>query len=378
MKLNRRETFRLAALSTLLATSLASAHAGDLSSTSDSWLRVGKVFTSTNANNNEVLVYDQTDNGLSLIARVATGGQGTAAGLGSQGAVTISQNGRYLFVVNAQSSTVSTFALYGRELTLVSVVPSGGLNPISVAEHDGLVYVLNAQGNGGVAGFRNVHGTLTPIPGAQGALSVSTGAAPAQVSFANDGDTLIVTEKATNKLTSYRVKPDGLLSAPVVTAASGTTPFGFAVDKRDHLIVSEAFGGAANASAVSSYKLTEWSARPVLVSASVPTTQTAACWVALTPNGRFAYVTNAGSGTVSSYKVSPQSGKIALQQAAAGNVGQGSTPIDAAVSSDGQHLYVLGAGNLAITSFEVQANGALLSAARASGLPRGVVGLAAN
>lgn len=378
MKLNRREVFRLAALSTLLAAGLSSAHAGDLSSTSDSWLRVGKVFTSTNASNNEVLVYDQTDTGLSLIARTSTGGQGTGAGLGSQGAVTLSQDGRFLFVVNAQSNSVSTFALHGRELRLASVVSSGGLGPISVAEHDGLVYVLNAQGNGGVAGFRNVHGTLTAIPGAQGTLSVSTGAAPAQVSFSSDGDKLIVTEKATSKLTSYRVKGDGLLSAPVVTASSGTTPFGFAVDKHDHLIVSEAFGGAANASAVSSYKLTEWSTRPVLVSASVPTTQTAACWVALTPNGRFAYVTNAGSGTVSSYKVSPQSGKIALQQATAGNVGQGSTPIDAAVSSDGQHLYVLGAGNLAITSFEVQADGILLGATSATGLPRGVVGLAAN
>lgn len=378
MKLNRREVFHLATLGALALAGLGSAHAQDIASASDNWLRVGKVFTSTNASSNEVLVYDQTDKGLALIARAATGGQGTGAGLGSQGAVTLSQDGRYLFVVNAQSNTVSTFALHGRQLKLASVVSSAGLNPISVAEHDGLVYVLNAQGNGGVAGFRNIHGTLTPIQGAQGALSVATGAAPAQVSFSSDGDKLVVTEKATNKLTSYRVSGSGLLSAPVITPSSGTTPFGFAVDKHDHLIVSEAFGGAANASAVSSYKLTEWSARPVLLSASVPTTQTAACWVALTPNGRFAYVTNAGSGSVSSYRVSPQTGKITLQQAAAGIVGQGSTPIDAAVSSDGQHLYVLGAGSLAITSFEVQSDGALLNASSASGLPHGVVGLAAN
>lgn len=376
MNIPRRTALTLAGVALASATLGAPAFAHD----SDEWLRFGKVFTSTNSANNELLVYARDDDGaLTLVIRASTNGQGMGASLGSQGAVTLSQDGRHVFVVNAQSNTVSTFAIHGRELRLTSVVDSGGVGPISVTEHDGLVYVLNAQGAGNVAGFRNEHGTLIAIPGASGALSAAGGTNPAQVGFSSDGDTLLVTEKGTNKLTSYRVNRDGSIGAPIVTASSGTTPFGFAFDRRDHVLVSEAFGGAANASAVSSYKFVDWApAHPITVSASVKTTQTAACWVAITPNGKFAYVSNAGSGTVSSYGIAPLTGKIALQQAAAGSVGSNGAPIDATVSADGRSLYVLGAKNLAISSFQIQRDGTLVPGAVAGGLPSGVVGLAAN
>ncbi|MDE2593040.1 MAG: beta-propeller fold lactonase family protein [Burkholderiales bacterium] len=373
---SRRHILKWTGLALALSVMGSGAQAQDM----DNWLRFGKVFTSTNAANNELLVYSRDESGaLKLVAKAATNGQGTGAGLGSQGAVTLSQDGRFIFVVNAHSNTVTTFALHGRDLRLMSVVDSGGLGPVSVTEHEGLVYVLNAQGAGNIAGFRNHHGTLTPVSGSHGALSASGGTGPAQVGFSSDGDVLVVTEKATNKLVTYRVKADGGVGAPVVTLSAGATPFGFAFDHRDHLIVSEAVGGAVNASTASSYKFTDWmSARPTLVSGQVATTQTAACWVAITPNGKFAYTTNAGSGSVSSFAITPMSGRITLSQAVAGTTGAGSAPIDAAVSADGRSLYVLGAKSLAISSFEIQRDGQLISGAVAGGLPVGTVGLAAN
>jgi hypothetical protein len=45
-------------------------------------------------------------------------------------------------------------------------------------------------------------------------------------------------------------------------------------------------------------------AQPVVVSASIRDTQGSACWVAITPSGRFAYVANTGSSSVSSYRIS--------------------------------------------------------------------------
>lgn len=379
MNPTRRHVFKAITLaiawSSIMASSAASAHGGD-----DADL-VDQVYTSTNAASNELLVYARTTQGdLTLRTRVATLGQGTAAGLGSQGAVTLSEDGRHLFVVNAASNTVSTFSLRGSEPRLVSVVDSGGLAPISVAEHDGLVYVLNAQGSGNVAGFRNVQGTLTPLyrqPTAP--LSAAGGTNPAQVGFSHDGNTLVVTEKGTNQILTYRVRGDGSVAAPVVHASSGTTPFGFAFDPRDHLIVSEAFGGAANASAASSYSL---GATPLggfrLVSASVPTGQSAACWVVLTPNGRHAFTTNAGSSSLSRFDVSPATGKLSLSAGVAGSIGTGGTPIDAAMSSGGRYLYVLGAGSHGISSFQVRADGELVSGGFVGGLPAGSVGLAAN
>lgn len=344
----------------------------------DDGFRAGRVFTSTNAvAGNELLVYAAAaDGSLALRARLATHGQGTGTGLGNQGAVTLSGSGRHLFIVNALSNTVSTFAVRRNGLELRSTVDSGGQRPISVTEHDGVVYVLNAEGAGNVTGFRNIAGHLHALPGSTQPLSAAGGTGAAQVGFSPDGDVLLVTEKATNKLTSYRVRRDGRIDAPVTTASAGATPFGFAFDRRGHALVSEAFGGAANASAVSSYGFEDWApAKPTLISASIGTTQTAACWVVVTPNGRHAYVTNTGSGTISSYGVQ-RNGKLALAQAVAATSGAG--PIDAAISADGRALFVLNAGGNSITAFSIARDGALAPTGSASGLPAGANGLAAN
>jgi Lactonase, 7-bladed beta-propeller len=124
-----------------------------------------------------------------------------------------------------------------------------------VTAHDGVVYVLNANGAGNITGFRNLQGVLMLLAGSSRPLSAAAGTGLAQVGFSPDGDVLLVTEKGSNKLTSYRVTGDGTTDAPLVTASSGITPFGFAFDRRGHALVSEAFGGAANRSALSSYGL---------------------------------------------------------------------------------------------------------------------------
>ena len=177
--------------------------------------RSGMVFTSSNSSEvNELLVYGADAAGsFDLRFRAKTGGLGSGAGLGSQGAVTLSGDGRFVFVVNAGDNTVSTFRVTSNAIRLVSNVPAGGVHPISVTERNGLVYVLSDGGNGNVAGFRNVRGVLQPIEGAVFGLSQAGGAAPAQVGFSTDGDTLVVTEKGTNKLSSWAVQADGTLGA---------------------------------------------------------------------------------------------------------------------------------------------------------------------
>lgn len=343
----------------------------------DDGFRSGHVFTMSNAAaGNELLVFAAgRDGALTLRQRLSTQGVGSGGGLGNQGAVTLSGSGRFLFVVNAVSNTVATFAVRRRGITLRSVVDSGGQQPISVTEHDGLVVVLNAGGAGNVAGFRNLGGWLHPLNSAQ-PLSAAGGTAPAQASFSPDGEVLLVTEKATNKLSSYRVRRDGRLSAPIVTASAGATPFGFAFDRRGNALVSEAFGGAANASAVSSYAFEDWKpAQPMLVSASVGTTQSAACWVVVTPNGRYAYVTNTASGTISSYAVQ-RSGRISLAEGVAAASPDG--PIDAAISADGRQLFVLNGRGGTITSFAIGRDGKLTPAGSLPGIAAGTNGLAAN
>jgi len=343
-------------------------------------LRSGMVFTSSNsASGNELLVYARgADGTLALLTRTGTGGLGSGAGLGAQGAVTLSGDGRFVFVVNAGSNTVTTFELRPQALHLASVVATGGVHPISVTEQGGVVYVLNDGAAGNVVGFRNAHGSLQPITGGVGGLSVSGGAGAAQVGLSDRGDTLVVSEKNTNKLTSYAVNGDGSLGSMVVTASPGITPFGFAFNRRNNLVVTEAAGGAAGASTVSSYRIVPKNpSQPVVVSAAVPDTQSAACWVAVTPDGRYAYVANTGSSTVSSYRVGA-GGQITLVEAAAGDTGSGSAPADSAVSGDGRHLVVRSGKTFTIASFAIDADGNLAAESTFAGLPTTAVGIAAN
>ena len=339
---------------------------------------VGAVFTLSNsAAGNAVIAFERSaDGSLSPAGSFATLGNGTGAGLGSQGAVTLSDDGKYLFAVNAGSNTITSFTVDGANLSRISTVPSGGTLPISITVHDNLLYVLNGGGTENITGFTvAASGALTGLAGSSRPLSGS-GVGPAQVSFDPSGRWLVVTEKTTNLIDVYAVGGNGLASAPVVNPSAGQTPFGFAFNQHGVLIVSEAFGGAANASAVSSYTLGAGGSLGV-VSASVPTTETAACWVAVTANGKFAYATNTGSATVTGFEVDKASLDILDADGRTGTTG--ATPIDAAVSRNSQFLYTLDAGSRAISAFAVRQNdGSLSSVSGAGGLPAGVVGLAAH
>lgn len=339
----------------------------------------GEVYTMSNAvDGNKVLAFARNARGrLRPAGEYATGGLGSGGGLGNQGGVVLDNSGRWLFVVNAGSNEISVFRVRRHRLALVDVTDSGGTQPVSVSVDRNLLYVLNA-GSDNISGFHITrHGRLLPIPGSTRPLS-TTGTGPAQIAFSPDGEQLVVTEKSTNNIVTYQLDDAGLPSAPNVQASVGQTPFGFAFDRRGRLFVSEAAGGAADAGSVSSYDLEE-NGDLETISGAVPTTESAACWVVITGNGRYAYTTNAGSGTVSGYFIG-RDGSLSLLDAdgVTGVTGAGSTPIDMALSVNSRYLYTLNAGNSTISGFRVDHHGGLHAIAGVSDLPPAANGLAAR
>ncbi len=335
----------------------------------------GAVFTLNNdPAGNRVLVWRRTaGGGLVAVDSVPTGGTGTGGGLGSQGALALSPNHHWLYAVNPGSDEISVFRVHGTRLSLREVAPSGGNMPISVTARGRLVYVLNAGGDGNISGFRrNSWGILSPIAGSDEPLSTAA-PGPAQISFNPNGRHLVVTEKGTNRITFYKIGADGAAGMPSWRDSAGATPFGFAFTSRGKLIVSEAFGGATDASAVSSYRFRHGHLK--LIDGSVATTETAACWIAVTKDGKFAYTTNTGSASVTGYSVSGK-GRLTLLDAdgVTGSVGAG--PIDAAFDRTSSHLYVLNAGSDEISILDRMADGSLANMGDVS-TPDGAVGLAA-
>ena len=340
----------------------------------DEWQSPVVYTMSNDPDANAILVFRQHGDTLVPAGSFPTGGKGSGGGLGNQGALAFSDDGDELLVVNPGSNDISVFQIHGRHLRLTDRVPSGGTRPISLATHNDYVYVLNAGGAGNIAGFELTHqDKLKPIAGSVRPLS-GANTAPAQISFNPSGDTLVVTEKATQVIDTYAVDEDGVASGPVAQPSNGATPFGFSFTRRGVLVVSEAFGGTPNASAVSSYTLRDGTLN--VRSGSVPTSQTAACWIVITKNDKFAYASNTGSNNISSYRVG-RSGRLVLQESVATPTGAG--PIDMALNRNSRFLYVLNGGARSIEVFQVnRANGRLTAGTGVSGLPNGANGLLAR
>jgi 6-phosphogluconolactonase (cycloisomerase 2 family) len=339
---------------------------------------VGAVFTLSNsAGGNAVIAFARNaDGSLTPAGSFGASGNGTGAGLGSQGAVVLSDDGRFLFAVNAGSNTVTSFAVDGTNLSRINTVASGGTLPISLTTNGRVLYVLNAGGTENITGFSiDPTGALTVLPASSRPLS-GTGVGPAQIGFDPSGQWLVVTEKNTNLIDVYHVASNGYASNPTVNPSAGATPFGFAFNQHGVLLVSEAAGGAVDASAVSSYTLGAGGQISV-VTASAPTTETAACWVAVTNNGKFVYAANTGSGSVTGFAV--RSGALTILNADGRTGGSGTTPIDVATSKNSQFLYSLAANSNTITAFGIgQNDGSLSAISTTGGLPAGTVGLAAR
>jgi 6-phosphogluconolactonase len=337
----------------------------------------GSVFTMTNSpSGNSILAYDRSASGaLSFAGSFSTGSLGASGLTGSnQGGLVLSQDGSWLFAVNAGSNDISVFQVSqspSTGLTLTDKVSSDGVSPISATIFGSWVYVLNAGTTtvaGNIAGFSlSGSGTLAPISGSVQPLSGIT--APAQISFNPSGSVLIVTEKSTNLIDSYTLSSNGAASGPTTTPSNGGTPFGFAFDNKGNLIVSDASSGA-----LSSYTVSD-SGSVTTVSGTVTDGQLAPCWVVVTGNGKLAFTTNAHSNTISSYSIDHKGTLSVLQSIAAST---DKTDTDMALSGNSHFLYVYDAGAHEIQGFAVHSDGTLTWIQTVSGIPAGADGLAAN
>jgi 6-phosphogluconolactonase (cycloisomerase 2 family) len=352
------------ALIAALATAVAGAQAASSKNPKDKGRHGEKVvFVQTKeVDGNRIAVYNRYANGtVSLDDTYATGGNGGIAlpgdesdRIASQGSLVYDDRHRLLIAVNAGSDTVSTFRVRGDRLRLKDIVPSGGGFPASIAVHRDLVYVLNAGGTGIVKGFRIRGHQLRPISGSARSLGLANTdppnflTSPGQVGFTPGGGQLIVTTKASDShIVVFRVRRDGRLSAPVVNDSATPVPFAFTFTPQGRLA-----DGEAGTSSLTTYVVNRNGT--LADPKSLSDGQMALCWIVRA--GRFYYVTNTASNTVSGFTVAPD-GQPSLIDADGIVANTGMGPIDMTVS--GRFLYVQIGSAGTVEGYRINSDGSL-------------------
>ena len=332
------------------------------------------VYTSSNeVSGNRVIAFDveKPSGQLLEIGSFDTNGTGTGAPLGNQAAMATDASDRWMFVTNAGDGSLTSFRLQPDGLEFVNRVSSRGHSAISVTVFGTLVYVLN-EGSGeasdppilrydNISGFEfNNSGELVHLSGSTRIIDRTQLTAPAQVGFNKSGTVLLITEKATNMLTTYVMRDDDrprFVSQKRPSAVP--TPFGFEFGDRDYVFITEANGGARGVTA--SYRVDRATG---VVSSLVDLIEqgNATCWTVLSSDQTIGYSINTGSASVSPYKINFD-GTLDLFFPLSPNraIATGNAPRDAVLTQNNQFLYVLNNGDGQIDGFRVLRSGRISS-----------------
>lgn len=333
---------------------------------------VGHVYVNDNtAPDNTIAGFDRhADGSLTSLAGspFKVGGSGAGAVTGSQGALQVSNDGRYLLAVDAGSNQVSVAAINADGSLAPVGVPtnSGGKTPVSIAVNGRYVYVANTgAGGSNYSGFTlSPDGILTPIPGATYVLPDN--AQPGDVLFSPDGTRFVGIrvgpDAGPSFIDSYAVNADGTLKkapdSPFATKNVG--PFGseFRPTNPNQLFVSNAHDGAG-AATVAVFNAGADGALKAVDGSPFADNQTAACWLEITKDGSYLFAVNTAVPSISRFHIEAN-GALTLLGGTPFNTTAGTLrPFDLRLDPSNKYLYVVDAGVGKVSAFALNGGGSL-------------------
>ncbi len=308
------------------------------------------------------------------------GGQGGFGGLGTIGGEATTT--AIVYVTNRGSNDVSGYTINASTGGLTPIPGSPFVNlsapsAITVSSNGFFAYVANSQANN-VTAFRiGTNGALLRGESTAATLNpASVGTTPRALVISQDSRFLYVANSGSDSVTVFSIGTAGLLTRvppttanPNPVAAGGSAPIALTTSSPGRfLYVANSTSNTVTAFQIeTSGLLTQVppagpGTNPVSISGTGPTA------LAMSPNGQFLYVTNGASNTVTAFQVAT-SGLLTLVPPTGPNPNPvstgGATPNGIAVASNGAHLYIAnGEGN--VSAFAIGGNG-LLTLVPASG-----------
>ena len=272
-------------------------------------------------------------------------------------ALSVDPNGQFLYVANAGSNNVSVYSINAATgaLTAVGFPTATGNGPgaVIVDPTDHFLYVANLTDDS-VSGFVLQSGSLTPVAGSP----FSVGAQPATLTFEPNGNFLYVTNFASNSVSAFLLdQASGILSAisgsPFGTAAA---PISLSIDPTE----TYAFVADNSAESIASYSLNDTTGLLTQVSGSPLAAGSAVEALTVDPAGRFVFAANAGAANqVASYAITPASGILTFQSSAATDA----LPIGISLDPSGTFLYTVNFNSNDVSAYTVSATGVLTAVA---------------
>ena len=174
--------------------------------------------------------------------------------------------------------------------------------------------------------------------------------------FNETGTKLIGTRVGTSQIDSFTVGFSGRLTAASGSpfTAQGLGPFGsqFRPTNPGQLFVSNAHNGAGLGT-VSAFTDSPTGVLTPVGNSPIADQQTAPCWVIISPDGRYLFAVNTGSGTISRYSIAAAGGLTLIGSttvAVQGGVGA----VDPGMSPDGRFLYINESKIASVGAFSVK------------------------
>lgn len=227
-------------------------------------------------------------------------------------ALTMDPAGRFLFVANRDSNSISVFSVGSNaSLTAVPTSPFGVSDPVALAvTPSGKILYVADQAASLVWTFEI---------GANGALSlnpllppVGTGSAPSALAMNSLGSFLYVPNRDSETVSAFSIASGAgqvageLSTIPGSAYPTGLGPVSAAVDPSGQFL----YVADENSNQISGYRIRAGTGTLTALTNSPYNTGAEPIYVAISPTNKFLYVSNHGAASLSAYSIAPATGNL--------------------------------------------------------------------